>query len=134
MLFRSISGRFMGYSTQFLAPGTISTASDPKYTKIGTSTKLADLVIFGRFLWAIACNFWLRGRFQRLVTPGTRKLGHRQNSSIWSFLAVFVGYIAHSFWLRGRFQWLVTPGTRKLVRHKNSSIWSFLAVFVGYST
>ena len=24
--------------------------------------------------------------------PGTRKLGRRQNSSIWSFMAVFVGY------------------------------------------
>ena len=27
--------------------------------------------------------------------PGTRKLGRRQNSSIWSFLAVFVGYSTH---------------------------------------
>ena len=44
------------------------------------------------------------------VTPGTRKLGRRQNSSIWSFLAILWA-IAPSFWLRGRFQWLVTPGT-----------------------
>ena len=36
--------------------------------------------------------FWLRRQFQRLVTPGKQKLGRRQNSSIWSFLAVFVGY------------------------------------------
>ena len=43
---------FVGYSTQFLAPETISTALDPGYTKIG----------------------------------------RRQNSSIWSFLAVFMGY------------------------------------------
>ena len=38
-------------------------------------------------------------RFQRLVTPGTRKLGRRQNSSIWSFLAVFMGYST----------WFLTP-------------------------
>ena len=38
---------FVGYSTQFLAPGMISTARDPRYTKIGTSSKLADLVISG---------------------------------------------------------------------------------------
>ena len=40
---------FVGYSTQFLAPETISTAHDPGYTKIGTSSKLVDLVISGRF-------------------------------------------------------------------------------------
>ena len=39
----------MGYSTPFLAPGAISTARDPQYTKIGMSSKLADLVISGRF-------------------------------------------------------------------------------------
>ena len=33
----------------FLAPGTISTAHDPGYTKIGTSSKLVDLVISVRF-------------------------------------------------------------------------------------
>ena len=49
-----ISGRFrgavfMGYSTRFLAPGTISTARDLGYTKIGTSSKLVDLVVSGRF-------------------------------------------------------------------------------------
>ena len=81
----------MGYSTRFLAPGAISTARDPRYTKIGTSSKLVDLVISGRFR-GLAESFWLRGRFQRLVTPGTRKFGRRQNSSIWSFLAVFVGH------------------------------------------
>ena len=44
-----ISGRFRGYSTQFLAPDTISTAHDPRYMKIGTSSKLVDLVISGHF-------------------------------------------------------------------------------------
>ena len=47
----------MGYSTQFLALGTISTAGDPRYTKIG----------------------------------------RRQNLSIWSFLALFVGYSTQFF-------------------------------------
>ena len=84
------------------------------------------------FSWVIAHSFWLRTRFERLMTPGTRKLGCRQNSSIWSLLAVFVG--SHSFLLRRRFQRLVTPSTRKLGRRQNSSIWSFLAVFMGYST
>ena len=67
------------------------------------------------------------------MTPGTRKFGRRQNSSIWSFLAVFVGY-STQISAPGQFQWLMTPGTRKLGRRQNSSIWSFLAVFVGYST
>ena len=49
------------------------------------------------FSWAIAHSFWLRRRFQRLVSPGTRKLGRRQNSSIWSFQAVFVGYSTQFF-------------------------------------
>ena len=40
---------FSWASTQFLAPGTISTARDPGYTKIGTSSKLVDYVISGRF-------------------------------------------------------------------------------------
>ena len=31
----------MGYSTQFLAPGTISTALDPGYTKIGRRQNLS---------------------------------------------------------------------------------------------
>ena len=44
-----ISGRFLGYRTQFLSSGTISTAHDPGYTKIGTSSKLVDLVISERF-------------------------------------------------------------------------------------
>ena len=47
---------------------------------------------FWPFSWAIAHSFWLQTQFERLVTPGTQKLGRRQNSSIWSFLAVFVGY------------------------------------------
>ena len=33
----------------FLSPGTISTAHDPGYTKIGRPSKLDDLVISGRF-------------------------------------------------------------------------------------
>ena len=98
--------------------------------------KTRRLFISSHFCGLKHTIFWLRSRFQRLVTLGTRKLGRRQNSSIWSFMAVFVGYkpITHSFWLRGRFQWLVTPSTRKFGRRQNSSIWSFLAVFVGYST
>ena len=40
----------MGQSTQFLAPGMISKARDPGYTKIETSLKLVDLVICGGFL------------------------------------------------------------------------------------
>ena len=40
---------FVGYSSQFLAPEMISTTRDPGFTKIGTSSKLVDLVISGRF-------------------------------------------------------------------------------------
>ena len=64
--------------------------------------------------------FWLRRRFQRTMTLGTRKLGCRQNSSICSFLAVFVGYNT---------QFLAPETTRR----KNTSIWSFLAVIMGNS-
>ena len=45
----SLLAVFAGYSTQFLGPGTISTTRDPGYTKIGTSSKVVDLVISGRF-------------------------------------------------------------------------------------
>ena len=89
---------------------------------------------FWPFWWAIAHNFRLQRRFQRLVTPGTRKLRRRQNSLIWSFLAVFMGNRTQFFLAPGRFQRLVTPGTRKFGRRQNSSIWSFLAIFMGYST
>ena len=51
----------VGYSTQFLAPGTISTARDPRYMKIGTSLKLVDWVIFDRF----------RGLSTQFLAPGT---------------------------------------------------------------
>ena len=40
---------FIGHGTQFLAPWESRTASDPGYTKIGTSSKLVDLVISGSF-------------------------------------------------------------------------------------
>ena len=41
---------FVGYSTQFLAPGAISTARETGYTKIGASSKLIELVISGYVL------------------------------------------------------------------------------------
>ena len=97
LLIWSFLAVFVGYSTQFLAPGTISTASDPEYTKIEMSSKTRRFGHFWPFLWAITHSFWLRGLFQRLVPSGTRKLGRRQNSSIWPFLAVFVGYSTHFF-------------------------------------
>ena len=40
---------FVGYSTQFLATETISMGHDPGYMKIGTSSKVVDLVISDRF-------------------------------------------------------------------------------------
>ena len=46
MSIRSILAVFVGYSTQFLFPGTILTAHDPGYTKIGRSSKLDDLEDF----------------------------------------------------------------------------------------
>ena len=60
------------------------------------------------FSWAIGHSFSLRTRFERLMTPGKRKLVCPQNSSIWSFWP-FSWAIAQSFWLRRRFQRLVTP-------------------------
>ena len=124
---------FVGYSTQFLAPDTISTDHDPGYTKIVTSSKLVDLVSSDSSRGVYHTFFWLQTWFERLMTPGTWKLGRRQKSSIVLFLAVFVP-IGPGFCLRGRFQRLMTPDTRKLGGRQNSSIWSFLAIFVGYST
>ena len=40
---------FVGNNTQFLALWAISTARDPRYIEIGTSSKLVDLVTSGRF-------------------------------------------------------------------------------------
>ena len=45
----SILAVFMGYSTMFLGPGKISMSRDTGYMKIGTSSKLVDLVISGCF-------------------------------------------------------------------------------------
>ena len=104
---------FVGYSTQFLALETISMARDPWYTKNWDVVKTRRFGHFWLFSWAIAHNFWLRRRFQRLVTPGTQKLGRRQNSSIRSFW-LFLWAVAHRFWLWGRSQRLVTPSTRLL--------------------
>ena len=88
---------------------------------------------FWPFSWAIEHSFWVRTRFQRLMTPGTRKLGRPQNSSIWSFLP-FSWAIAHNFFGSGTISTARDPGYKKFGRRQNSSIWSFLAVFVGYST
>ena len=44
-----VNGLFLLNHEVFLAPETISTAHYPGYTKIGTSSKLVDLVISGRF-------------------------------------------------------------------------------------
>ena len=62
-----------------------------------------------------------------------RKLGHRQNSSISSFITVFVGY-STQFLAPGMISMASDPGARNLGRRPNSSIWSFLADFGGYST
>ena len=43
------SRQSMQSEPQFLALRTISTARDTEYTKFGTSSKLIDLVISGRF-------------------------------------------------------------------------------------
>ena len=40
---------FTGYRSLFLVPGTISMTHDPRYTVIGMSSELVDLVKFGRF-------------------------------------------------------------------------------------
>ena len=164
---------FVGYSTQFFDPGTISTPFARVHENWDV-VKTRRFAHFWPFSWAITHSFWLRRRFQWLVIPCTRKLARRKNTSIWSFLTVIMGNsrrffgtgydfnafrprvhenwdmvrtrrfgnfwsfswaIAHGFfWLRRLFQRLVTPCTRKLGRRQNSSIWSFLADFVGYST
>ena len=51
----------MGYSTRFLAPGTILAARDPRYTVIWKSTKLVNFVISGRF----------HGLYHTVLAPGT---------------------------------------------------------------
>ena len=68
---------------------------------------------FRLFSWATAHNFWLWGRFQQLVTPGTRNLGCRQNSSIWSFLAGCVVY-STQFLASGMISTANDPGYTKI--------------------
>ena len=87
----------MGYSTQLLAPGMISMARDPRYMKIGTSSKLINLVISGRFRGLYSTRFLAPGMISMARDPRYTKIGRRQNSSIWPFLAVFVGYSTHFF-------------------------------------
>ena len=63
----------MGYSTQFLTPGAISTARDPRYTKIGTSSKLIDLVISGVFM-GHSTQFLAPGTISKARDPGYTKI------------------------------------------------------------
>ena len=65
----------MGYSTQFLAQGVISTDRDPRVHENWDIIKTHRFGHFWLFSWAIAHCFWLWGRFQWLGTLGTRKLG-----------------------------------------------------------
>ena len=83
---------FMGYSTRLLAQVAISAARDPPVHENWGVIKTRRFGHFWPFSWAIAHGCWLQVRFQWLVTPGKRKLRCRQNSSIWSFLAVLMGY------------------------------------------
>ena len=80
----------MSYSTQFFAPGTISTALARVHENWDV-VKTRRFAHFWPFSWAITHSFWLRRRFQWLVTPSTRKLARRKNTSIWSFLTVIMG-------------------------------------------
>ena len=103
-----------------------STARDPGYMKIGESSKLVDLFISSHFCGLKHTFFWLRRRFQWLVILGTGKLGSRQNSSIRSILAIFVGY-STQFLAPGTISTALDPGYTKIGRRQNLSIWSFLA-------
>ena len=64
----------MGNSTQYLAPGTISTARDPRYTKIGTPSKLADLVILAVFV-GYSTQFLAPGTISVARDPRYMKIG-----------------------------------------------------------
>ena len=64
----------MCYSTHFSAPGAISTAHDPGYTKIGTSSKLVDLVISGRFM-GYSTQFLAPGTISTAGDPRYTKIG-----------------------------------------------------------
>ena len=73
---------FVGYSTQFWAPGAISTASDAGYRKIGTSSKLVDLVISDRFL-AYSTQFLAPGMISTAGDPRYTKI--RMSSKLVDF-------------------------------------------------
>ena len=57
----SFSAVFVGYSTQFSAPETISTAHDPGYMKNLGVVKSHRFGHFWPFSWAIAHNFFGSG-------------------------------------------------------------------------
>ena len=66
-----ISGRFHGLWHTVFPQKTISTARDPGYMKIGESAKLVDLFISSHFWGLKHTIFWLRRRFEWLVTLRT---------------------------------------------------------------
>ena len=63
----------MGH-TIFFGSETISTARDPLYTKIGTSSKLIDFVIWP-FSWAIAHSFLAPETISTARVPRYTKIG-----------------------------------------------------------
>ena len=130
----SILAVFVGYRTQFFGSETISTARDPRYTKIGTSSKLVDFVISGSFNGQLRTVLFGSGTISTARDLGYTKLGTSSKLIDFVISGSFRGLQHTVFFAPGRFQLLVTAGTREIGRRQNSSILSILAVFVGYRT
>ena len=112
---------------------TISTARDPGYTKIGTSSKLVDFIISGRFHGHLHTVFFGSGTISTARDPGYTKTGTSSKLVDFVISGRFHGQLHTIFYAPGRFQRLVTPGTQKLGNRQNSPVRSFLAVFMGHT-
>ena len=66
---------FVGYSTWFFVPEMISTARDSGYIKIGTSSKLVDFIISGRFHGQLHTVFFVSGTISTARGPRYTKIG-----------------------------------------------------------
>ena len=104
---------FVGYSTQFLAPETISTDLEPGYTKIGRRQNSS--------IWSFLVVFM--GYGTHILAPKTistaRDPGYMKNGTLSKLVDLFIsgrfcGLYHTVFWLQRRFQRLFTLGTRKL--------------------
>ena len=79
----------MCYYPLILGLGAVRMFGEPRGPVTGTSSKLVDLIHSDQFSVLLPTNFGSRVDPNVSGTPGVRLRGPRQNSHLWSILAVF---------------------------------------------